>query len=163
MFKDVWEQRLAMATDLATSLKRKISTIESQIVKLIDRVVRSDNKTLVQAYETKIKTLELEKTRYAERLTSPKRQKTSFDQQYRTALEFLSNPCIFWNNGQMEHKRAVLKLVFSDRLSYGRTNGFRTAIKEELSLPFKVLQSFEKSNFINQSMVPRRGLEPPRP
>ncbi len=161
MFKDVWEQRLAMASELATSLKRKIATIESQILKLVDRVVSTDNETLVQAYETKIKTLELEKTRYAERLALPKRQKTSFDKQYRTALEFLSNPCIFWINGRMEHKKAVLQLVFSDRLSYGRTKGFRTATKEKLSLPFKVLQNFEKPNFLNQSMVRVRGLEPP--
>ena len=35
-----------------------------------------------------------------------------------------------------EDKRAVLKLIFADRLAYKRNEGFRTA---NLSLPFKAL------------------------
>ena len=40
----------------------------------------------------------------------------------------------------MEHKKAVLKLAFADRLAYVRNEGLRTPA---LALPFKVLADFK--------------------
>jgi site-specific DNA recombinase len=42
----------------------------------------------------------------------------------------------------LEHKKAVLKLAFADRLAYVRNEGFRTP---NLALPFKVLADFKGS------------------
>jgi hypothetical protein len=53
----------------------------------------------------------------------------------RTALQFLSNPYILWGSKQLEDKRAVLKLAFSERLAYVRNEGCRTA---KTSLPFNM-------------------------
>jgi len=42
----------------------------------------------------------------------------SFDEIYRTAMEFLAKPHKLWRSERLEDKMAVLKLKFSDRLAY---------------------------------------------
>ncbi len=161
MFRDIWDQRVALAKNLATSLRREIDAADKRISDLIDRVVDTDNATLVSAYETKIKALEMEKMRLTERLSEPTRKPTTFDDQFRTAMKFLSNPCIFWDSGRIELQRAVLKMVFSQRLRYARNGGFRTDNMEELSLPFKLLHAPKGQSFAKRySMVGPAGLEP---
>ncbi len=51
-------------------------------------------------------------------------------------MRFLEKPHEIWANGRFEDKRAVLKLAFTDRLSYVPKQGYRTP---DLSLPFRVL------------------------
>ena len=55
---------------------------------------------------------------------------------FRTAMEFLLNPCKLWHSDDSAHKRLVLKLTFAERLAYARNHGFRTAVT---SLPFTVM------------------------
>ena len=50
--------------------------------------------------------------------------------------------------GLPEDKRAVLKLVFAERLPYHRNEGYRTA---KTSLPFKALEDIHMGKF---EMVP---------
>ena len=71
-------------------------------------------------------------------------------------MEFLSNPYKLWASEKIEHQRAVLKLAFSDRLTYVRNQGYRTT---KTTLPFKVLDGFL---FFakNEDLVPGAGLEP---
>jgi len=55
-------------------------------------------------------------------------------------LNFLANPWNLWASERLEHKKAVLKLAFVDRLAYVRNEGFRTP---DLALPLKVLADLE--------------------
>lgn len=158
MFRDVWEQRLGLARDQAARLQREVAETEKQIEQLVERVLSADSPTLINAYETKIKALELQKIRLSERLTKPVRRPATFEAQFRTALNYLSNPCILWENGEYEHKRAVLKLTFSKRLRYHTREGFRTPMIDDFSLPFRVLQNSFDPKY---SMVGPEGLEPP--
>ena len=49
-------------------------------------------------------------------------------------LRSTSSPtCNLWASERLEHKEAVLKLAFADRLTYVRNEGFRTP---DLALPF---------------------------
>ena len=64
------------------------------------------------------------------------RPKASFDDTLRTALAFLANPWSLWASGNLEARRAVLKLAFRGRLEYVRNEGLRTP---NLTLPLKVL------------------------
>ncbi|EBA14457.1 resolvase [Roseobacter sp. SK209-2-6] len=77
-----------------------------------------------------------------------------FDQVYRTAFDFLGNPSKLSASERFEDKRAVLKLVFAERLPYTRNEGYRTA---QTSFPFKTLEDFRLGKF---EMVPPHGLEP---
>ncbi len=79
-----------------------------------------------------------------------------FDQMYRTAMLYLANPHKLWALGGFEEKRTVLKLTFTNRLTWDRKGMYRTP---DLSLPFKVLGDFLGNK---NKMVPVGGLEPPR-
>lgn len=158
MFRDVWDQRFAFAQDQAQAVRQEISKTDKQIGELVERVLDTDSTALITAYETKIKTLELKKLRLSERLSLPARKRTTFETQFRTALNYLSNPCILWENGSYEQKRAVLKLTFSNHLKYTIKQGFRTPMIDDFSLPFRLLQN---SLIQSEAMVGPEGLEPP--
>jgi hypothetical protein len=83
--------------------------------------------------------MEAEKIELAEKIGNYATPRRNFDDAFRTAFDFLLNPCRLWTSGQLENRRAVLKLSFADRLPYARKEGFRTA---NPSLPFKVLGGF---------------------
>ncbi len=78
----------------------------------------------------------------------------SFDDTFRTAMSFLSNPHKIWSSGKLEHQRMVLKLAFTEKLPYCKNNGFRTA---ETALPLKVLMG---NHDLKSKMVGLDGLEP---
>ena len=78
-----------------------------------------------------------------------------YDEMYRIAMEYLANPHKLWALGGFEEKRIVLKLTFTDRLTWDRKGMYRTA---NLSLPFKVLDDFLGQNI---KMVPGAGLQKP--
>jgi hypothetical protein len=75
-----------------------------------------------------------------EKLAQCGRPARSFDESLKTALDFLENPRNLWVSPHLEHKRAVLKLAFVDRLTYVRKEGFKTP---DLALPFKVLADWK--------------------
>lgn len=62
-------------------------------------------------------------------------------------LEFIENVFNIWKSGNLELKRMVLRLVFTDYLSYSKNNGFQTA---SLSVIYKV---FDLSVNTETSMV----------
>ena len=69
---------------------------------------------------------------------------------------FLANPCKIWENGGLEYKRMVLRLVFADNLAYTRGIGYRTP---KTTIPFKVLEGFSG---LKSKMVPPHGTTPRR-
>ena len=68
MFKDAWNQRLAQAKQAVSGLKNDVKQIEKQIDQLLDRIVETENRTVISAYENKIATLEKQKLIAAEKL-----------------------------------------------------------------------------------------------
>ena len=78
-----------------------------------------------------------------------------FDDSFRTAIDFLSNPHQLWDAGHIEDRHAVMKLTFANRLAYKRGEGFRTP---ETTLPFKALGSFREGE---NKMARLGGFEPP--
>jgi hypothetical protein len=56
---------------------------------------------------------------------------------FELALSFLSNPQKLWASGQYHLRRIVLRLAFSDRVTYCRQNGFS---KVKTALPFNILR-----------------------
>jgi site-specific DNA recombinase len=90
----------------------------------------------------RIRRLEERKIEISEKIANCGRPLSSFDETLRTSLDFLANPCNLWASERLEHKKAVLKLAFADRLTYVRNEGFRTP---GLALPFKVLAGVKDS------------------
>lgn len=52
-------------------------------------------------------------------------EKIMFDEISRTAFSFPSNPYQLWVPDRLEHKRAVMKLTFSEQLRYCQNEGRR--------------------------------------
>lgn len=70
--------------------------------------VAGHGRMLVQPEERKIE--------ISERIANCRRPLRSFDETLRTSLDFLANPWNLWASERVEHKKAVLKLVFVDQL-----------------------------------------------
>jgi site-specific DNA recombinase len=155
MFGDLWSHRLAASEIRARGLKGELAKIERQVEQLLDRITATDVASVIGAYEAKIKKLEEEKIVVSERIKNCGRPLKSFDETLRTALDFLASPWNLWASGQLENRRAVLKLAFADRLVYVRNEGLRTP---NLSLPFKALAEFSGAK---NGMVAKGGIEPP--
>ena len=72
-------------------------------------------------------------------------------------MTFLENPCHYWSSDRLEDKRIILRLVYAKKLSYHRTEGFRTAQIEDLSLPFRYLKNLSDGHY---RVVRPAGIEP---
>ncbi|KPQ13591.1 MAG: hypothetical protein HLUCCO18_17430 [Rhodobacteraceae bacterium HLUCCO18] len=155
MFKDIWDHRAAQAGALAKSVGDQISDTEKKINDLIELVVNASHPRVVAAYEKKIESLEMKKLTLAEKQRNVGQPVYPFSQMFELSMKFLANPCILWDSGRLELQRIVLKLVFSEELSYCKKSGFRTP---KTTLPFKVLGDFDSRKC---EMVPPERLELP--
>ena len=143
MFRDLWDMRLKLVSERQASMKRKVSKIETQIEGLVERIVSTQNVEVIDAYEAKLSKLKSEKVLLEEKIAHSgdlvAAKGDAFEESFRTAMQFLSNPHKLWRSERFEDKRAVLKLTFADKLRFARNEGFRTA---NLTLPFKLLDDF---------------------
>ncbi len=154
MFKDLWHHQINYAQTRRRSLESELIKKERQVQTLLNRIMDAELPSVINAYEARIKNVEDEKIIIREKITNCGRPLKGYDETYRTAMCFLSNPYKLWASKQLEHKRAVLKLAFADKLTYVRNEGYRTA---KTTFPFKVLVGFLDQDCI---MAPRKGVEP---
>ncbi len=157
MFKKLWDTRLESHKAESRSLGAAITKIEQDVDQLLDRIVETDSPSVIRAYEKRIKEMELRKMELREKVSQCGRPILGFDESLRTALDFLGNPQKLWASDRIDHKRAVLKLTFGERLSYTRDGGFRTA---DVALPFKALADFSGGK---SRMARPAGFEPAAP
>lgn len=136
MFKKLWTQRESTQQKRQSLLKQKINKIDRNIEQALDRIVAAESPTVIKAFEKRITDQEKTKLVLQEKLGNCTHPVKSYEHMYRTACDFLQNPYKIWAFGAFADKRAVLKLAFTDRLTYVRNEGYRTP---DLSLPFKVL------------------------
>ncbi len=153
IFRDLWDAKAAQAREQVVQLRKEIAETGRKVDKLLERIVDATSASVVAAYECKIKDLEIHKAMLSDKATRTGKPVRGFSETYRTAFEFLSNPQKLWRSPRAEDRRAVLKLVFSQKLAYQRGHGYRTA---QVSAPFELLGDF----MMKKEMVPRAGIEP---
>lgn len=66
MFRDAWNMKLAQVKADAKTLEKQKGEIDKQIETLLERIIETENSTVVKAYETKIAKLERSKALIAE-------------------------------------------------------------------------------------------------
>jgi site-specific DNA recombinase len=157
MFRDLWNAKVAGKQGQTAHLRQEIVAVGRKVDQLLERVVEATSDSVVRAYERKIKELEEQKAVLADKIANSGKSVRSFGETYRTAFDFLANPSKLWNSPYAEDRRAVLKLVFAEKLPYVRGEGYRTA---KISTPFKMLGDI---NMSEKMMVPAAGFEPARP
>ena len=154
MFRNLWDARIMSARTQGASLEKDIKLVEKKIAELLDRVVEASSNSVVRAYEKRIDDLEMQKAIMRDKIANCSKPLKGFSETYRTAFDFLANPCKLWHSPHIEDRRAVLKLVFAEQLPYTRGEGYRTA---QISMPFKMLGGTQMAE---NEMVPRAGIEP---
>ncbi|MEM0987335.1 MAG: recombinase family protein [Pseudomonadota bacterium] len=136
MFMDAWTQRGAQAKAMQASLTRTVADLDARLEEAMDQAAETDSDFALKALERKAGKLERERLIARERLDQTSTPKAGGQENLELALTFLANPLKLWEKGNHAMRRAVLKMVFADRLQYCRKEGPRTPL---LSLPFKAL------------------------
>lgn len=120
MLRDFWQHLQENAQEQIKTAKAEIIKLERKSEQLIDRIVQTDNFAIVSAYEVQIRKLEENKVSLTEKISNFGSPVDSFDDTYRTAMQFLKNPCKLWASERIEDKGLVLRVVFSTQLPYVR-------------------------------------------
>lgn len=154
IFRDLWDQRLAASASDKKHVAAEISQIDRKVEQLVERLLTAESETVIRVYENQIGKLESDKHVLAEKIAKCGSPLATYEDSFRTAMGFLSNPWNLWRSERIEDKRTVLKLAFDGHITYCRKEGFRTP---QTALPFKALEQFcgEK-----REMAPPRGIEP---
>ena len=157
MFKDLWDFQTLSNAERIKRLKAQIVKIDSDMSKLVDKLIETDNALVVQKIEDKINQMEQKKLAIVQKCGNLGQPKRGYSEMFELALRFLSSPWNIWENGSFIDRRNVLKLAFKGQVPYTRENGFSNS---KLSIPFKVLGSFESTK---REMAHWGGFEPPTP
>lgn len=120
MFRNYWTCQAATAADTLQTLKRQIKEVEGQISKLADRIVEASNPRVVLAMEKRVDDLERQQLVLRERAAGNGRPVHTFDEMFELSMRFLSSPCFLWDSGRFDLRRLVLRLVFSEHLTYSK-------------------------------------------
>jgi len=155
MFRDLWSARAETAQKQAGLMQDEVKKLDRSAAQYVERLLDAQGGAVVKAYENRIQAIEEEKALLREKIARCGRPARGFDETFRTALNFLARPDKLWETKRIEDQRTVVKLVFAEKLSYQRGEGFRTAVT---SSPFRILSSLKGGE---EMMVPRGGIEPP--
>ena len=134
--------------------KRKLEKLEQEIESIVQKIVQCSNPIVISSLEKRISELadkmSILELKVARSVDFPVELNTSIDR----ALDFIGNPAHYWQEGDLNQKRLVQSLVFTDAIEYSKNEGFGTA---NFSLPFKLLR---ETNGPNSNLVEVAGVEP---
>ena len=157
LYRDRWSLFAKHHQEDQEAVLIEVQKTDKTIAGLLDRIVTTENDSVVEAYENRITQLQAQKLVLEEKVKKCGSELPDFETSYRTALDFLSNPLKLWASDTYEDKRAVLKLAFLDKLSYDPKTGYRTA---SIARPFRLCKELLT---VKSDMVQPSGLEPPTP
>ena len=154
IFRKRWNEAEAKAHEGQAAIKREMATIEKKIGQFLDKIVQSESRSVIARFESEVDKLEMEKLVLDEKAALCGTVARDYDETFRTAFDFIANPCNLWTNGTFDDKRIVLNLTLGSHLKYDWNEGVRTA---EFSLPFMVLGRLGDRETV---MAERVGFEP---
>jgi site-specific DNA recombinase len=150
-----WNERISNIGNIKKELEKELYGTQEDIAKFINLAAEAKNPRLREAYENKVLELSEAETKLKDKLTRKTIPQISFGTALEKTLDNLRKPNIKWVNGDLNAKRQVFKLVFSELVPYSQENGFGTA---KLSLPLKVFELIGASKTHDVEMG---GIEPP--
>ena len=154
-FRAAWEERSNSATEEAKRLNAKVRQLDRDVENLLERLVQAEsNAKLIAAYERRISELEEEKAKIRDSIAENSSPAHPFEEMFELSMRFLASAYDVWEKGDLEVRRIVLRLVFSQPLAVSRKTGVRTA---ETTYPFKVLRHL---GGMKSEVVHPTGFEP---
>ena len=156
MLKDVWEQRGDQAKQAKAEIKRQHKELDKQQDALVERMVETSNPKVMAALESKIAKLEEDKLLLIDKLSQNTKPKSTLGEVIELLRDFLSSPWSIYEKGIAGSAENHPENSFQSPIAYDRQNGYRTP---QVSVIFEFFEKITSKC----EMVPRRGLEPPRP
>ncbi len=141
MFKHAWDIRSVQFEEMRLALKKEIQGINKQTENLLERIMATSNPTVIHAYEDKITQLEKNKLVLSEKLQNKGPRKGTQEEFMELSMKFLANPYNIWVSGDLKLKRLVLRMAFTDKISYTKNQGYGTP---KTALTFKVLDDISE-------------------
>ena len=138
----------------AKRLRAKVRQIELDLENTIQRLARTEDRTMITAYETRVVELKKESALIEEELARIGTPAHSFEEMFELSMRCLSSLYDIWEKWDLTIKKTALRLVFSSPLMVSRKTGVQTA---ETTYPFSALQSLER---IIKFLGLPAGLEP---
>lgn len=136
IFEDVWTLREEKAKDDKAAWQSQLKRVESQIEDMLDKIMDAENKSVIRAFEKRIDKLEKQKIVLSEKAAKQLPKTKSKRECMELSLKFLSSPWDIYENGSHAMKQTVLKLAFTEPLTYCPNEAYGTP---QFSFPFKVL------------------------
>lgn len=152
---DIWNKRMADVEKIQESEERSLDEVRANIRTFLYRIGKTENENLIKTYEAAIEKLSNEEAILENQMRVIRSAKPDFGTALDITFGFLKSPYTYWKKDDLQSKHLVLKLVFSERLTYERGKGLQTA---SLAFPLKV---FELSSMDNSDLVEMGGIEPP--
>lgn len=142
MFKKAWSGLDQHQAKVARAFADKARELESDIGKIVDRMVDVTNARALKAFEERIETLEREKLRAEEMATKTHSSKGAFEELFELSMQFLANPYECWKTGGSDTRKLVWRLAFDGPLLHHRDTGLFELRKSSV---FRVLDGLEVS------------------
>lgn len=98
--RELWEDRRQKLGQYTATAKAELALLQRKNDQMMERIMNAESPALVSAYESQIVRLEEKKVSLNENIKSFGKPLASFDETFRTAITFLSNPCKIWENGE---------------------------------------------------------------
>lgn len=150
-----WGNRISNTKLLEERQRQDVIKLEEEMSLYLERITKTTNEVVIDAYEKKIEELTNKKLALEDRIGKPiEYSGIKFETALDRVFGFVKNPYSIWENGIFEDKRLVLKMVFTKHLVYNKNSGFETAT---FSLPITL---FQQSGNSSSRLVEVTGFAP---
>lgn len=152
---EAWNQKIQQLGVRAKALEGELAEVQENITSLTARLLKVENETLISTYEAQLIELSKKEALLKEKVENPRVEKVDFGTAAKKVFSFIESPYYEWANGDVQRKRLVLKLVFSESVAHHKSLGFGTP---KLVSALKV---FEEITHSKPKDVEKGGIEPP--
>ena len=132
---DQWNTRMLDIESVRKERKKKLDGIQKEINSYLGAIKDCSNPTVIKKIEESIEALEAKRMRLGEKIDINSRKNYDFEKALNRVFDFIKNPFAMWQQGDLQQKRLVLRLVFEGALLYDKETGFGTA---SFSLPINI-------------------------
>ena len=136
-------------------IQKEINDIEKTINQLEERILSTDDSKIIGLYERRLRE-NIDKKQLLEAKLESRQIKTDYDLNnlFSDTRCLLEDPCNIWAESDIEKKRLLVRVLFSDKISYWKISGIWTS---EIPLVYRDFSLFWSSNSVDLEMM---GVEP---
>jgi len=141
--RSVWERKEKGIVSRKRKMTNELPGIESERNLWLQRLTKAKDDNVVAVYENELSKLAEKEAVLKHSIKSFETHRPNIETALDIVFDFLKNPLIQWQKGDIHRKRLVLRLIFEAPLAYNKESGFETA---SLSLPLRVFCLPEAQN-----------------